>query len=110
MDDKKLAAKKAALKGMSSKLREDSRKPMGDELGKKKMEKITIMAPDKKGLEKGLSKAQEILKAKFGELGLEEEEMEEMDSEGSEDDKCPICEDSMKDMHEHEEEEEEEEY
>ena len=110
--DKKLAAKKAALQGMSSKLRDESRKPMGEELGKRKMEKITIMAPDKKGLKKGLSKAQQILKAKFGEMGLEEDEMDYMDEAAEmEEGSCPVCGESMDDEHEHEDmEEEEEEY
>lgn len=101
MNEKKLKAKRAALLGMSSKLREDSRSPMKEELGKRKMQKVTVIAPDKKGLTKGLSKAEELIKAKFGELGLEEDEMEEI-AEGD----CPICGDSTEDEHEHEEEDE----
>ena len=77
--DKKLQAKYAALKKTSDSLKEDTRKPFAEELGKKKLSKVTVMAKDEKGLEKGLTKAQELLKAKFGELGLEEDEMEEMD-------------------------------
>ena len=109
MDKKKLEAKMAALKGMSSKLREDTRSPMKDELTKKKMQKVTVIAPDKEGLKKGLSKAEELLRAKYGELGLDEEEMEEESEESSEDseDGCPICDDSLEDMHEHEETEDE---
>jgi len=106
MKDMKLQAKKDALMGMSSKIKDEARSPLKDELGKKKMS-VTVVAPDEKSLQKGLSKAEEILKAKFGKLGLDEESMEEAE-EGSED-SCPICGDSLEDMHEHEESEEDEE-
>lgn len=86
--DKKLLAKKQALMGLSNKLKEDTRKPMAEELGKKKLSKVTVMAKDEKGLEEGLTKAQQLLKAKFGKLGLDEETMEEVDAEEA----CPVCE------------------
>jgi hypothetical protein len=89
--DKKMAAKKAALMGMSSKLRDEARKPMAEDLKSKKMQKITIMAPDEEGLKKGLSKAEQILKAKFGAMGLEDEDMEMID-ESMEHEDCPMCE------------------
>lgn len=84
-----MMAKYAALKKTSDSLREDSKKPFGEDLKAKKMSKITVAAPDEKSLAKGLSKAQEILKAKFGEMGLEEDEMSE-ETEGEEID-CPAC-------------------
>ena len=83
-----MLAKKEALQNMSKSIKEDSRKPMSDELKAKKLQKVTVMAPDEEGLEKGLSKAQEILKAKFGKLGLDEDEMEDMDEHME---NCPIC-------------------
>lgn len=86
--DKKLAAKKAMLERMSKNLREDSKKSFGDELKSKKMSKVSVIAPDDKSLAKGLSKAQELIKAKFGEAGLSEDEM----SEDEEYEDCPICE------------------
>jgi hypothetical protein len=43
------------------------------------MKKVTVMAPDKKGLEKGLSKAQEIMKAQ----GLMDEEEKSEEKEES---------------------------
>lgn len=101
--DKKLLAKYAALKKTSDSLKEDARKPIGEELAKKKMNKVTVMAPDEKSLEKGLTKAQELLKAKFGEMGLEEDEMEEMDEES-----CPMCSGEGCEECEHEMEEEDE--
>ena len=88
MSDRMNKARKEMLQRMSSDLREKTRKPASDELKSKKMEKVTVMAPDKKGLEKGLSKAQELLRAKFGELGLPEDEMEESDEEAE---ACPMC-------------------
>lgn len=105
MKDKKLDVKKAMLQKLSQDLREGSKKSFGDELKSKKMQKVTVIAPDEKGLEKGLSKAQQLLKAKFGEMGLEEDEMEEMDGEESSEHECPMC--SGKGCGECEEEEEE---
>ena len=69
--DKKMLAKYAALKKTSDSLKEDAKKPIGDELKAKKLSKVTVMAPDEKSLEKGLTKAQELLRAEFGEKGLE---------------------------------------
>ena len=92
MSDKKLNAKKEMLERMSKNLREDSNKDIGKTLGEKKLSKVTVMAGDKKGLAKGLTKAQELLKAKFGDLGLEEDEMEEADEELDEEyEDCPKC-------------------
>ena len=46
----------------------------GDLMDKKGVQKVTIMADSKEGLKKGLSKAQEIMKAK---LGIDPEEKKE---------------------------------
>jgi hypothetical protein len=99
--DPKLLAKKHALMGMSSKIKDDTRMPLKDGLAEKKKIKLVIEAPDKAGLVKGLSKAEEILKKKFGELGLSEDSMDDMDEMSGEG--CPICGESIEDMHEHEE-------
>jgi predicted methyltransferase len=89
MSDKKLAAKKEMLQKMSKDLREDAHKGIGEDLKTKKLSKVTVMAPDDKSLAKGLSKAQELIKAKFGEKGLEEDTMDELDEEAEE--TCPEC-------------------
>lgn len=88
MDSKKKLARLEMLKALSKKKGSELHSEKGEVLGKKKLSKVTVMAPDKKGLEKGLSKAQEILKAKLGEtLGLDdEEETEELEEE------CEHCE------------------
>lgn len=88
MSDRKLAAKKEMLQRMSKGLRDDSFKGIGDELKSKKMSKVTVVAPDDKSLAKGLSKAEELIKAKFGEKGLEKDAMEEADEELED---CPEC-------------------
>lgn len=84
--NKKLMAKYAALKKTSDSLREDSKKSFGDDLKSKQLSKVTVMAKDEEGLKKGLSKAEELLRAKYGEKGLSEEDMEE-----SEEVDCPAC-------------------
>lgn len=86
--DAKLLAKKQALMGMSSKLKAEARSPMKEELASKKKMKVIIEAPDEKSAMEGLSKAQELLRAKFGSLGLDEGTMEELDGEEID---CPAC-------------------
>lgn len=87
MKDKKLDVKKAILQKMSQGLREDSKKNLGEGLKAKKLQKVTILAPDEEGLEKGLSTAQKLLKAKYGEMGLDEADMDDEESEHE----CPMC-------------------
>lgn len=98
MNDKKAMAKKMMLEKLSKELRDGSHKPIAEGLKGKKLSKVEVIAKDEKGLEKGLSKAQQLLKAKFGDAGLSEDEMEDVDSEEySEeeeeeiDESCPIC-------------------
>ena len=58
----------------------------------KKMEKVTVMADSKEGLVKGLSKAEQIMKAKLGEKAYEEAEGEdEMEGEEMEEKECGKC-------------------
>jgi hypothetical protein len=70
--------KKEMLKNLKKTLLNEDDMGLKDSLGAKKMSKVVVAAPDKKGLEEGLSKAQEILKKRsemFG--GVESEESEE---------------------------------
>jgi hypothetical protein len=75
-------------------LKQEMKEMMGEEkkgmLSENMPKKVTVMSDSKEGLEKGLSKAQQIMKAKLGSLPEEEEyekedEMEEM---------CEKCEES----------------
>jgi hypothetical protein len=97
MSDKKLLAKAAMLKQLSKKSKDSMYEGFGKGLKEKKgLDKVTVMAPDKEGLEKGLSMAQKLMKAKFGKIE-EEDESEEAESEGCEyceDEDCPGCEES----------------
>ena len=62
--DKKCKAKKMMLKALSDEMGEDMRAGYGEGM-KDKMMSVKVMADSKKGLEKGLSKAQEIMKKKM---------------------------------------------
>lgn len=104
MSDKKLDAKKAFLQKLSGKSRDDMYGGIGEALKDKKVKKVTVAAPDKEGLKKGLSLAEKLLKAKYGEdADLEDESEEEAHCAECEDEGCEACE-------EVEEEEEESEY
>lgn len=74
-------------KEMMQLVRQDKNEKFGGMLPKK-MEKVTVMSDSKEGLKKGLSKAEEILKAKMGKSEESEDESEEMEDEY----KCPECE------------------
>lgn len=89
--EKKIKAKADMLKLLSKEMSDDQYSPLKEKLGKK-MSKVTVMSDSPKGLEKGLSKAEEILK-KRDELmgkGSESEESEE-GCEGCEEG-CSMCE------------------
>lgn len=101
--DKKSLAKLEALKSLSKKKSSELNEPKADILKKKKLSKVTVIADDKKGLEKGLSKAQQILKAKLGKLLDDESEEETEESEHE----CEECEDAGCEYCEEEEESEE---
>lgn len=97
MDAKKKAARLAMLKAFSAKKSSEMNEPKAEVLKKKKLSKVTVIADDKEGLEKGLTKAQQILKAKLGKLIDEKEEDEteeisEHDCEECEDEGCELCE------------------
>jgi hypothetical protein len=86
--DKKLEAKMASLKKLSGKSRDESNKGIGEALKSKKLKKVTVASPTEEGLKKGLSLAEKLMQAKFGEQ--EEEDSEELDHECEGED-CPYC-------------------
>lgn len=89
--DKKKAARFEALSKMSKDKSGDMFGPkVADKMKSKRLSKVTVMAEDEKGLAKGLTKAQQILKAKLGEMFDEKDEDE---SEEAEEHSCPACED-----------------
>jgi hypothetical protein len=96
----KMDAKKAMLKELSNKRKGEIFDGLGKDLKSKKAGKVTVVAKDKEGLEEGLSMAQKLLKAKFGEL--KEKAVEE------EDEDCPVCEGEGCSECSYEEEEEDE--
>lgn len=83
MNDMKLKAKKMALKHFKEMIKNSMRdesmpdleKLMADR--KNKMMKVSVASDSPEGLKKGLSKAEEILKAKMMEDGEEPSEMED---------------------------------
>lgn len=95
MHDKKQKAKAEMLKKLSSMMGDERHSGLGDGLKSKKMEKVTVMAPDKASLAKGLSKAQEIIKRKTGEdYATPDEHMDAALADHEfEGDKCPYCDD-----------------
>jgi len=65
---------------------------LGDKV--KELQKVTVASDSKEGLEKGLSKAQEILKKRAEMLGLEEDE-EAMDEESMDEESMDNDEDDL---------------
>lgn len=103
--NKKKQARFEALKGMAkSKFADKSfGSKVEEKLKAKRLSKVTVMAEDEEGLKKGLSKAQQILKAKLGEkFGLEDDEEEEEEH----DEECPGCEVCEEESEDEEEDEE----
>lgn len=78
------------LKSDMNEMKKESKKDLFDGImpKKEKMQKVTVMADSKEGLEEGLSKAQQIMKAKLG-IDSESEDSEEMEHECSECKKMP---------------------
>lgn len=95
MKDKKSQAKAEMLKKLSSMMGDERHSGLGEGLKSKKMSKVTVMAPDKVSLAKGLSKAQEIIKRKTGEdYATPDENMDAALADHEfEGEKCPYCED-----------------
>lgn len=103
MKQTKMDAKKAMLKELSNKRKGEIFDGLGKDLKSKKAGKVTVVAKDEEGLEKGLTMAQKLLKAKFGEV--KEKAVEEED----EYEDCPACEGEGCSECEYEEEDESEE-
>lgn len=82
--EKKSMAKAEMLKELSKEMSDDMYSPMKDMLGKKGMKKVTVASDSAKGLEKGLSMAEKLMKLKAEQGGEESEEMPEMEEEESE--------------------------
>lgn len=95
MSDMKNRAKSAMLKELSKTMSDDMNSPLKEMMGPKKMQKVTVMSDSKKGLEKGLSKAEQILKKKESMMSPEMEDESE----------DPMHESSESPMHESSEEE-----
>jgi hypothetical protein len=99
MKDKMKKARFEALSKMSKDKSGDLFGPkVGEKMKAKRLSKVTVMAEDEKGLAKGLTKAQQILKAKLGDMFDEKDEDEEDEGEYS----CPACEDEGCEMCEEE--------
>lgn len=88
MSDKKKQARFEMIKKLA---KEKSEIPsLGDKLKGKKLSKVEVVAKDEKGLEKGLSLAKQIMKAKLGKKAEESEEESEESCEGCEEG-CEHC-------------------
>lgn len=95
-DDMKKMAMKKSLMQLIDMMDELEGEEYGDKLGS--MKKVTVAAPTEEGLEKGLSKAEQLLKMRAGmdsEESEDEEGEEEESCEGCEEG-CPMCEGEMK--------------
>lgn len=73
--DMKHKAKAEMLKTLSKMMADDQHEPVKEVLGKK-LNKVTVMADSKQGLQKGLSTAEQLLAKRNAEKGLEKEEPE----------------------------------
>ena len=87
--EKKLKAKSDMLKLLSKEMSDDQHSPLKEKLAGKQMSKVTVMSDSPKGLAKGLSKAEEILKKRDSMLSPLESEKDCKDCKGS---GCPLCE------------------
>lgn len=75
MKNKKSLARMEMLKRLAKSKGSDLHSGLGEKLKSKKLSKVEVIAKDEKGLQAGLTKAQQILKAKLGALPSEEEEV-----------------------------------
>lgn len=97
--------KRSAKLSQLSDLSKEMKKMMGDDFGKS-LQKVTVAADSKEGLQKGLSKAQEIMNKKGMMEEMKPEKMEEEAEEVMEDmDVCEKCEGEGCEYCEEEEEE-----
>jgi hypothetical protein len=79
--DKDMAkkAKKEMIKMLKKSMRDDAYGEMGEGL-----KKVTVASDSMEGLEEGLSKAEQILKKRFEDMGMDPEEMEDREEESME--------------------------
>lgn len=91
MDDKKKKARFEMIKKLAKEKMSDLG-GIGEGLKGKKLSKVEVIAKDEEGLKKGLSKAQEILKAKLGEDSSDSDEEEEEECEACKGEGCSHCE------------------
>lgn len=76
MDEMKKKAKIKMLRELKKAMKDDDASELMSPF-KEKMEKVTVMAPDKKGLKKGLSMAEKIMEKYSMDKEMEEDEGEE---------------------------------
>lgn len=81
----KKKAKSDMLKKLSEEMQQMMREGYEDSDLKDKLMKVTVAAEDEDGLKKGLSKAEEIMKGRLGDVMMEDSE-DEMEEESMEDD------------------------
>lgn len=99
----KQKARMEMLKKLSKDKGSELHSGLGEKLKSKKFSKVEVIAKDEKGLNEGLSKAQQILKAKMGDQVLSDDKVDESEDESMEDsdedcevchgEGCPVCKD-----------------
>jgi hypothetical protein len=100
MSDKKQKTRSEMIKKLAKEKVSDL-PSIGEGLKKKKLSKVEIVAKDDEGLKKGLSMAEKLLQAKFGDKLNKEEDSEEETEESDEDceacnnEGCPACKDEQ---------------
>jgi hypothetical protein len=90
--EKKHKAKMEMLKMLSKMMSDEGHEGLGEGLKGKKLQKVTVAAPDTASLKKGLSKAQQILAAKLGSSEDSEESESEEECEDCAGEGCESCE------------------
>lgn len=91
--DKSKKARMEMLKKISKEKHSELHSGLGEALKGKKISKVEVIAKDEKGLAEGLSKAQQILKAKLGDkLAEDSEEESAEDCDHCEGAGCDHCE------------------
>ena len=107
--DKKKLAKEMMLKKLSKLMSDDMYGDLGEGLKSKKLSKVTVVSDSPEGLKKGLSKAEQIMRAKLNK-GEVKDEYDMEDEFPMSEESCPVCKGKgCKACEESEEEEESEE-
>ena len=103
MDSKKLKARMEMLRKLSKDKSSEMHSGLGEGLRSKKFSKVEIIAKDAKGLKEGLSKAQQILKAKLGNNVDKSEDLsddKEALCDACNDEGCELCEEEAEELNE----------